>query len=283
MRPNWKRTAVLLVLVPAALGATSATADAAPLPAGTTALISGTADLLGLLPTPVSDSTSFQQAVSRDGARVAFTSGSDGLVAGDDDEVENVYVKDLATGSVQLASRATGVNGEPSHADCTNPAISDDGNRVAFQCNGALDAADTNETQDVYVRDLRIGQTIYVSRNRDGTAGNGGSSEPVIDAHGTFVAFTTTASNLGDGELPNVRVEHVSRADVAGGARLLFSRTSMGAPNTEDTFQPSISDDGSRVAFETGENLSPTDSGVNRDIYVSNGAASQLVSRADGA
>jgi Tol biopolymer transport system component len=274
---------VLLVLVPAALGATSATADAAPLPAGTTALISGTADLLGLLPTPVSDSTSFNEAVSVDGTKVAFASASDGLLAGDDDEVENVYVKDLATGSLQLVSRATGVNGEPSHADCTHPAISDDGSRVAFQCGGALDPADTNGTQDVYVRDLRTGETLYVSRNRDGTAGNGGSSEPAIDADGTFVAFTTTASNLGDGELPNVRVDHVYRADVDGGARLLFSRTSMGAPNAEDAFQPSISDDGSRVAFETGENLSPTDSGVNRDIYVSNGAASQLVSRADGA
>ena len=73
-------------ILAAALGvlaalALPAAASAAPLPADTTAVISGTPDLLGLLPSPVSTSLAGTQAVSRDGRFVTFSSESDGLLA----------------------------------------------------------------------------------------------------------------------------------------------------------------------------------------------------------
>ena len=37
--------------------------------------------------------------MSADGRFVAFASNSDGLVAGDDDRVQNIYVKDRSTGA----------------------------------------------------------------------------------------------------------------------------------------------------------------------------------------
>src|SRR5262249_37558085 len=154
-------------LIPIAIAialAAPALAHAAPLPADSTAVISGTPNLLGLLPTPVADSASGRQSVSGDGSRVAFVSRADGLLPGDDDDVTNVYVSDLATGAITLASRADGADGEPSHSDCYQPAISDDGRRVAFTCEGPLDPADNNGRADVYLRDLAGGKTIMISR-----------------------------------------------------------------------------------------------------------------------
>ena len=177
--------AALTLAVPAA-------ASAAPLPAGTTAVISGTPDLLGLLPSPVAGSLAGTQAVSRDGRFVAFSSESDGLFSGDDDDVSNVYVQDTTTGAITLVSRANGMAGEPSHSNCQEPAISDDGRRVAFVCDGPLDPSDTNSTEDVYLRDLATGETVLVSRAPGlGAVGNGQSDEPSLDAMGVHVAFRT--------------------------------------------------------------------------------------------
>src|SRR4051812_42252807 len=127
-----------------ALAPAAGAAHAATLPAGSTALLSGAPSLFEALPIPVASNAITPEAVSRDGRYVAFTSRSDGLFDGDDDRVENVYVKDRQTGTVLLASRGIGPNGEPSHANCDDAVISDDGTRVAFTCEGALDPLDTN-------------------------------------------------------------------------------------------------------------------------------------------
>ena len=62
-----------------ALAAGAGGAGAATLPAGTTAILSGDAALLGALPTPVGETTIAAQAASQDGTRVAFSSRSGGL------------------------------------------------------------------------------------------------------------------------------------------------------------------------------------------------------------
>ena len=284
--------ALLIVVVAAAPIAFPARAAAAPLPAGTTAVISGTPDLLAELATPVSDSFAGTQALSADGTRVAFSSESDGLVPGADPDVSNVYVKDLTTGAVTLVSRGDGPDGEPSHTNCDQPAISGDGTKVAFVCEGALVGEDDNTASDVYLRDLKAGNTILISREAVvGTRGDGDSNLPSIDNDGTHIAFTTEATNFGDGATPgnreariyvrtlggqnNTPLTLVSRADGATGADAVGSSQS-----------PSISADGSRVAFETSAPLAgATDNNGADDIYFRDlkKKMTVLVSRADGA
>ena len=143
------RLRLLPIVAAAACAAAPAGAAAASLPADATAILSGTTTLDAPLPTPAGDSRAVSNVTSQDGRFVAFSSVADGLVDGDDDAVENVYVKDLQTGTVTLASRATGAGGEPADARCHDPAISDNGQRVAFTCEGSLDPADTNKSLDV--------------------------------------------------------------------------------------------------------------------------------------
>jgi hypothetical protein len=152
----------------ATFGVMAGNAAAANLPADTTAILGGNAALTAPFAAPISDSFSGEQSMSRNGRFIAFASLSDGLANDDNDGVMNIYVKDMGSGAVTLASRRTGPAGAPATQDCFNPAISDDGNRVGFACFGSLDPADGNDKSDVYVRDLRTNETILVSRKSNG-------------------------------------------------------------------------------------------------------------------
>ena len=50
--------------------------------------------------------------------------------------------------------------------------------------------------RQVYLRDLRDGRTVRVTRTANGGAPNGDSSLPSISGDGRYVAFVTEASNL---------------------------------------------------------------------------------------
>ena len=273
-----------------ALAASPAAVRAAALPADTTALVSGLPDFTTLLQSPVNASRIGAQAADRDGGLIAFTSSSDGLLAGDDDNVENVYVENVASGAVTLASVAA--DGTPSHADCQDPAISDDGTHVAFACSGSLVPADTGAHEQVYVRDLVNHTTTLVSRasGAAGAVGDDDSSDPSIDANGTHVAFVSDASNLGDGAPATHQVDRVYRRTIGGGdATVLVSRATgaAGAVPDEDSGDPSIDNSGNRIAFETRAPLdltADTSSNSNADIYVRTigTSATDLVSRASG-
>ena len=114
------RLRLLPIVAAAVCAAAPAGAAAASLPADATAILSGTTTLDAPLPAPAGGSAAASEAASQDGRFVAFSSVADGLFDGDDDTVENVYVKDLQTGAVTLASRRDGANGEPSHARCAS-------------------------------------------------------------------------------------------------------------------------------------------------------------------
>ena len=59
---------------------------------------------------------------------------------------------------------------------------------------------DTNFNSDTFVYDRKTGQTTRVSIASDGTQGNGFSGDPSISGGGRFVAFTSFATNLVNGD-----------------------------------------------------------------------------------
>ena len=264
------KTVVLSCLVAVSCAIGVGTASAASLPTGTTALLSGGQSLFDALPAPVGEAMTSRSSVSANGRFVAFTSQSDALIDGDDDRVQNVYVKDAATGEVTLASRATGTNGQPARDDCYEAALSDNGSRVAFVCNGPLDPADTNGISDIYVRDLAAGVTFLVSRASGlGPVSDRSSYEPAISGTGEYVAFSTGATNLGDPDSRNYL--RVYRRRIGGGDQtILVSRKAASLGGTPDYgSQPSISDDGNRIAYASYAAMIGTfDSNNTNDVYV---------------
>ena len=280
---NRKLLTALIAAIAAACVFAAPSALAASLPSSSTALLSGQPSLFDSFAAPVDDSDVDPNAVSANGRYVAFTSYSDGLVAGDDDRSRSVYRKDMDTGEVVLVSRRDGANGEPSHSECYSPAISDDGLRVAFVCEGPLDAADTNAYGDVYVRTVATGTTTLVSRvGANGPAGNNRSGEPALSDNGDYVAFMSHATDLAPGitgsryilrrHIPTQQTVIVSRRDGAAGALL-------------DGVAPSITDNGNEVAFAASLKGDDADTNNTWDIYVRDVGAgtTALASRAAGA
>jgi Tol biopolymer transport system component len=91
-------------------------------------------------------------AISGDGTAVAFISTSTDLVANDTNNVADVFVRDLAGGTTERVSVATG--GGEANGRCDDPSISADATRVGFASEADdLVAGDANGTWDVYLHD----------------------------------------------------------------------------------------------------------------------------------
>jgi Tol biopolymer transport system component len=89
-------------------------------------------------------------SISANGRYVAFESYANNLGPPDNGSLVDVFVKDLRTGRVFLASRASG-NGAAANAPSENPAISGNARFVAFESRGSnLNPADTLRTESVF-------------------------------------------------------------------------------------------------------------------------------------
>ncbi|MDQ1535490.1 MAG: hypothetical protein QOF28_3251 [Actinomycetota bacterium] len=212
--------------------------------------------------------SSFSAAISADGRYVAFESFASNLVAGDTNDVPDVFVRDNVTGTT---SRVSVSSAEGQGDDSSNsPAISADGRYVAFfSLASNLVAGDTNFEYDVFVRDTVAGTTSRASVNSSGVEGNGSSPyKPSISADGRYVAFGSFASNLVAGDTNDV-LDVFVRDTVAGTTRRA-SVDSAEVQGNENSFHPAISASGRYVAFDSGAtNLVPNDiNGLNSDIFV---------------
>jgi Ca2+-binding RTX toxin-like protein len=140
-----------------------------------------------------------QSSLSADGTRIAFESQSTNLGEGDTDITLDVYVKNLVTGELTLASVAE--DGTKGDRNSRVPDLSPDGSLVAFYSEAStLGEGDTDTVNDVFVRDLVTGELQLASTAEDGTKGDNGSFEPSLSADGTRVAFSSSATNLGEGD-----------------------------------------------------------------------------------
>lgn len=96
------------------------------------------------------NSDSVAPAVSADGSRVAYSSHASNLVDGDTNEVGDVFIVELATGTTVRASVASG--GTQGNQHSGYPTLTADGSVVVFQSEASnLTGADTNRAEDVFL------------------------------------------------------------------------------------------------------------------------------------
>ena len=98
----------------------------------------------------IGNGQSVNPAISGNGRYIAFTSQSSNLVIGDANSTADIFVKDRITGAVTLASVSTG--NVAANAASSTPAISRDGQFIAFDSLASSLAADDNGGRDVFVR-----------------------------------------------------------------------------------------------------------------------------------
>jgi Tol biopolymer transport system component len=138
-----------------------------------------------------------------DGHFVAFTSMDPTLVAGDTNNLRDVFVRDMTSGVTERVSVTS--TGAQSLGASYAPSISDDGRYVAFCSIAPLVLADTNNRYDIYVRDRVAGTTTRVSVDSAGAQGNDNSGDNgpesvSISGDGQLVAFHSFATNLVAGD-----------------------------------------------------------------------------------
>ncbi len=207
-----------------------------------------------------------EAAISTDGRFVAFRSAADNLVAGDTNDVRDIFVHDRQSGQTERVSVAS--DGTQGNGVSHEPAISANGRFVAFWSRADnLVAGDTNDAWDVFVHDRQTGQTEVVSVASDGTPGNGASDSPTISADGRFVAFESGADNLIP-EDTNGR-EDIFVHDRQSGQIERISVASDGTQASGYSYNPAISADGRFVAFESvAGNLVAGDTNGRADVFV---------------
>ena len=212
------------------------------------------------------DGRSFVPAVSADGRYAAFYSDATNLVTGDGNNSRDVFVRDLQTGETTRVSVESG--GAEGNGDSFEPALSADGRFVAFSSAATnLVAGDTNDANDVFVRDRQANTTTRVSVGLAGANANGGSDAPSISADGRWVAFTSAASNLVEGDTNNQRDAFVF--DRQTGVTTRASLSSTGDEANLDSFTPELSADGRFLAFTSyASTLVGFDDNEGSDVFV---------------
>ena len=233
---------------------------------------------------------SWEPTIDAAGGTVAFTSTASNLVtsAALDGRTRQVFWRLVASGSTSVGTQlvsmsADGVN--PGNGDSYNPVISPDSRYVAFvsvATNLVSNATFDGVTPQVFVRDTCSGvpsttclPTTFLVSTPDGTTpGNGASSAPSVASSALYVAFVSSARNLGAtapnaGGLPEafVRVCATQLTTCAGETDLVSTPDGVTPANGAST-QTAIDNTGRYVGFtSTGTNLGFASAGV-QEIYI---------------
>jgi Tol biopolymer transport system component len=204
-------------------------------------------------------------SISDDGRYVAFVSAASDLVPGDTNGVQDVFVRDLVSGTTTLVS--ADATGGPANGSSLSPRISGDGRFVAFESFARdLGGGEDGVFADVFVRDLDTATTTLVSAAADGGPTDSGSNEPAISDGGRFVAFHSGATNLLAGG--NASGNVFLRDRETGATTQVSVDVGGGAPNGWSG-APDLSDDGRFVAFASeASDLVPGDTNGLHDVFV---------------
>jgi Tol biopolymer transport system component len=222
--------------------------------------MAGTARLISRTPSGgVPDGWSASPAITYDGGTIVFSSAATNLTPEPDrnGSMPDIYQFDQRTSLVtRISLNVHGV--QPSDGASVTPSISPDGRHVAFSSTADLDgrarrsrsAASGRSGRPIwhlFVRDNESKQTIRVWR--DGVMPDGSSSQPVLSRDGRFLAFVSFATNLVSAD--RNKSTDIFLFDTTTKAITLVSRGVGGRPANGASWNPTISADGRRIAFQS--------------------------------
>lgn len=222
----------------------------------------------------------FYDGNSADGKTVVFTS-KDQLLESDTDQELDVYVRAYDAEVKGYVTREVSVG--PRGGNDTLPAryvgMSGDGKKVFFATDEQLLAADHDEVEDIYLRDLGQNQTFLVSAGDAGCVpggcGNGSSpAEPAptgVADDGSAVFFSTDeALSEADEDGSDDVYAHLTATDKTVLVSAADSSCVSGECGNGDQAASlwGIDEGGDRAVFRTSESLSSEDVDSEPDFYL---------------
>jgi len=167
------------------------------------------------------------------------------------------------TERVSIASDGTQGNEDSFASD-----ITPDGRFVTFTSYASnLVPGDTNNTEDIFLRDRTAGTTTRVSVGDSENQANALSSWGTISANGRYVAFSSTANNL----VPNDADfrDDIYVRDLVNQTTTLVSTDAAGNKGNAESVGALISPDGRFISFSSvASNLVPGDSNTFSDTFI---------------
>ncbi len=205
--------------------------------------------------------------ISADGRYVVFESQSSNLVAGDTNNLSDIFLRDTQTGTTTRVSVSSS-GAQATEEQSRSPVISADGRYVAFSSGASnLVAGDTNDRFDVFLHDTQTGITTRVSVSSSGEQGTSGSYPQDISADGRYVAFSSYASNLVAGDTNGNR--NIFLRDIQTGETSLVSVDLAGEAGANGSEHPAISANGRYVVFQSrSSNLVVGDTNGKQDVFL---------------
>jgi hypothetical protein len=197
---------------------------------------------------------------------VAFVSSASNLVPGDTNGKSDVFVRSLSSGAIQRVSVDS--HGGQLNGASYDASVDGDCEQVAFTSD-ATNLGVTSGHKQVYVHIIRAsgankrfkGRTILASASNKGQAGNADSWQAQFARAGKAVVFTSLASNLTRGDANRAtdvyertiqrRYNRSKRRQVLNSATHVVSATRAKRAGNGASSNPTVSDDGRFVAYET--------------------------------
>ncbi len=144
-------------------------------------------------------------------------------------------------------------DGQGGNGNSSSPIVSADGRYTAFSSVASnLVSGDTNGKKDVFVRDMVNNSTARISVSSSSVEGNDDSEIRAISKTGRYVAFSSAASNLIDGETNSVGSGNfdVYIRDTQTNTTTMINKNSSGS-RVYKVYPTGISDDGRFISVET--------------------------------
>jgi len=236
----------------------------------------------GGLATVLANPVRVLQDAYKHGNLIAAAATLNGLPGLSDDSRWQVYVqsgqvyrRDRFSGAIVLISAQDGTAGVMAGAACSDPKVSDDGDRVVFSsaATNLVGGFGGGAHDNIYLRTVSTQHTLLVSRATAGptTGGDAASQNPHLSADGTKVGFETLATTLNTGNalLTGSTTRQVMLATIPSGTAAVSGLTVASVNTTTparadaDCSLGGMSSMGSRLVFRSNaSNLNGT--GVNQ-------------------
>lgn len=141
--------------------------------------------------------------MSPDKNKVLFISNSKNLVPSDTNGTEDIFLKDLHTGSItRINTDASGKEAVGENFYDQKPVFSPDGSKIAFFSMASnLVPDDTNQNGDLFIKDIASGAIVRINTNATGQQaddcnGRLAGLHPSFSPDGKLVTFISACTNL---------------------------------------------------------------------------------------
>lgn len=142
-----------------------------------------------------------------------FIHDQNGIVAGDTDGNDDLFLKNLQTNQIEQISVSS--SGAMSNGSITtHQGSSTDGRFVIFRSDASnLVDNDTNGLVDIFLRDRQTQKTYRINLSSAGTEADDDSVSPFITGDGRFIGFSTRAKNLFSTDVPPGSIYQVAMGE----------------------------------------------------------------------